>query len=340
MFNNFLIPIFQGNFGEATKKKLAKYENDRTFIMVLMRLIDMALDYRYRFDGLPETMDERVIKQALLFHGNVTLFDLDGVPVALPSAPDGKAYDVYGNAGSSYVFSKNGRINFSVPLNYRYSNSMLSDKKLLLGSKTENSEVSNGVIVWERKTRMPFIWTTIYYAERIADTLRTLDLDRRWMKRPFIPRCEESEGRSFDESLKAFMNNEDFNVSLKSRNLDKTDIFTVDLAPELITHVTQLVEWYENQYKILCGIDSNSQVDKKGENLISDEVNIDEMYGDMHVDSVIDYMNEQLDIYNNLTGANIRCKMNMTKEQEERKDEREAENVSGDDRDGDGALPE
>ena len=334
MFNGFMIPIFQGDFGARTKKKIAQYENSRTFIMILMRLIDMALDYRYRFENLPETMDERVIKQALLFYGNVTLFDLDGVPIALPSAPDGKAYDVYGNAGSSFVFSKNGRINFSVPLNYKYTNSILSDKKLLLGSKTDNSEVSNGVVIWERKTRMPFIWTVIYYAERIADTLRTLDLDRRWMKRPFIPRCEESEGKSFDESLKAFMNNEDFSISLKSRNLDKTDIFTVDLAPELITHVTQLVEWYENQFKILCGIDSNSQVDKKGENLISDEINIDEMYGDMHIDSVVEYMNEQLEIYNGLTGYRIHCKINSTKEEKERQDEekRKTENISGDNR--------
>ena len=331
MFNGFSIPVFQGDIGQMTKKKMTKYENSRTFMMVLMRLIDMALDYRYHFEGLPDTMDERVIKQSLLFYGNVTIFDLDGVPIGLPSAPDGKAYDVYGNAGSSYVFSKNGRINFSVPLHYKYSDSSLSDKKLLLGSVTKNAKVENGVVIWERKTRMPFIWTVIYYAERIADTLRTLDLDRRWLKRPFIPRCEESEGKSFDESLKSFMSNEDFNVSLKSRNLDKTDIFQVDLAPEVITHVTQLVEWYESQFKIICGIDSNTQVDKKGENLISDEVNIDQMYGDMAVDSIIEYMNEQLDIYNGLTGSGIHCKMNMTKEKEEAQDEND--DISRDDRD-------
>ena len=336
MFNGFLIPIFQGDLGTRTKKRIAKYENDRTFLMVLMRLIDMALDYRYQIDNLPDTMDERVLKQSLLFYGNCTLFDLDGVPIGLPSAPDGKAYDVYGNAGSSYVFSKNGRINFTVPLNYKYSNSVLSDKKLLLGDVTKNAEVANGVVIWERKSRMPFIWTTIYYAERIADTLRTLDLDRRWMKRPFIPRCEESEGKSFDESLKAFMNNEDFSISLKSRNLDKTDIFTVDLAPDLITHVTQLIEWYESQYKILCGIEANSQVDKKGENLISDEIDVDRMYGEMQDDSIIDYMNEQVDIYNRLTGANITFVKNSTKKREE--ENNAADDIQPDGTDGGSAL--
>ena len=315
MFENFLIPCFNGTIGGGTKKRIAKYENSRTFFMILMRLIDMALDSRFTFEGLPDTLDERVIKQSLLFYGNCTLFTLDGVPIGLPSAPDGKAFDLYGNAGASWVFAKNGMLNISVPLNYKYSSSILSDKKYLQGTAiATKKEISNGVIIWENKSRTPFIWTALYYAERIADTLRTLDMDRRWLKRPFIPRCEESEGKSFDESLRAFMNNEDFNQSLKSRSIDKTDIFTVDLAPELITHVTQLCEWYESQFKMLCGIDSNAQVDKKGENLISDEIDVNDLYIDQNVGNIIKYINEQLEVYNDLTGLKIRCKMNTEKE--------------------------
>lgn len=341
MFENFLIPCFQGVVGDSTKKRVAKYENSRTFYMILMRLIDIALDARYSFKNLPETIDERVLKQALLFYGNATFFTLDGVPIALPSAPDGSAFDVYGNAGQAWVFSKNGMLNMHIPLNYKYSSSVLYDKKYLQGAKMGTpKEVGDGVIIWENKSRTPFIWTVLYYAERIADTLRTLDMDRRWLKRPFIPRCEESEGASFDESLKAFMNNEDFNSSLKSRSIDKTDIFTVDLAPELITHVTQLCEWYESQFKMLCGIDSNAQVDKKGENLISSEIDVNNMYIDINTNSIIEYINEQMEVYNTLTGNNIECIINSVKsDMREVTENDENKDISGTGRDS-GAVSE
>lgn len=323
MYDNYMIPIFSGTIGEVTKAKLAKYENSRTFAIVFDRLVNMALDYRYSFDGLPDTMNDRVIKQSLLFYGSVVFFKLNGsTPIALAGVGDGKAIDIYGNPRSAWVYSRNGKLNQNLKLNYSYDD--LSIQNFDLGVSTinlENVEMTDGVIIWERKTRTPFIWTVIYYAERIADTLRTLDLDRRWLKRPFIPRCEESEAKSFDESLKKFMANEDFSVSLKARNIDKTDIFTVDISPQLVTNVTQLVEWYESQYKILLGIQSNSQVDKKGENLITDELHIDDSYIEMNLNSVKEEMQSQIDVFNNLSGLSITVEDNQTKKDAEEEQE-------------------
>lgn len=316
MFDNYMIPMFQGDIGNLTKGKLAKMENSRTFYIVFNRLVNMALDYRYSFDRLPDNIDERVVKQSLLFYGSVVFFTIGGTPIALPGVQDGSVLDIYGNAKSAYIFSRNGKLNENVHLNYKYDTELF--KKYDLGSFTKNisdisKQIDNGVIVYENKTRTPFIWTVIYYAERIADTLRTLDLDRRWLKRPFIPRCEESEAKSFDESLKKFMQNEDFTVSLHAHNIDKTDIFTVDIGSELITHVTQLAEWYENQYKILCGIDANGQIDKKGENLITGELTIDNMITESNTNSVIEEMNWQLDVYNKLVGTSIQAVLTKTK---------------------------
>lgn len=345
MYDGFLIPMFYGTLGETTKKKITDAKNAHTFMMVFSQLVNMALDYRYRFDNLPKTLYERVIKQSLLFYGNVTLFNLDGVPVALPSAPNGQAVDLYGNTGKSWIFSRNGKMNFEVPLNYEYDAVVTQANTLGIqaGKIAEVSvdgqkhTVSNGVIIWENKARVPFIWTVIYFAERIADTYRTLDLDRRWLKRPFIPRCEESEGASFDESLKKFMNNEDFSVSLKARSIDKTDIFSVDMPPEIVTKVTQLIEWYYSQFKQLCGISANSQVDKKGENLISGEIDVDDQFIDLTTESITRDMQEQIDLYNQLAGENIKVvdiraeKEDEAEEEikEETKDDGEEENTFG-----------
>lgn len=317
LYDSFMIPMFQGDIGSITKAKLAKHENSRTFYVVLMRLINMALDYRYSLDKLPDTVDERLFKQSELFYGSAVCFTLGGIPIALSGMQDGKVLDIFGNPRSAYVFSRNGKLNENVQLNYKYDTELL--RKYDLGSFTENisdisKQIDNGVIVYENKTRTPFIWTVIYFAERIADTLRTLDLDRRWLKRPFIPRCEESEAKSFDESLKKFMSNEDFTVSLHAHNIDKTDIFTVDIGADLITHVTQLAEWYENQFKILCGIDANGQIDKKGENLITGELTIDNMITEANTNTVIEEMNSQLEVFNKLAGTSIEAVMTKTKQ--------------------------
>lgn len=339
--DNYLIPIFNGSLGESTKKKITEAQNRQTFLMVFSQLINMALDYRYNIDGLPKTMYDRVIKQSLLFYGNVILFDLDGVPIALPSAPNGESVDLYGNTGKGWVFSRNGKMNFSVPLNYPYDAVVTQNNTLgVSGGKTAtvnidgvSHEISNGVIIWENKARVPFIWTVIYFAERIADTFRTLDLDRRWLKRPFIPRCEESEGASFDESLKKFMNNEDFSVSLKARSIDKTDIFSVDMPPEIVTKVTQLVEWYYSQYKQLCGISANAQVDKKGENLVSDEINVDNQFIDLTTESITKEMNDQVELFNSLAGTSISFKSIREEKEAEAKEEMKAQEENDDDRD-------
>lgn len=329
-FDNYCIPIFNGDVGAKTKKRLTEKQNAQTFYMVLSQLVNMALDYRYDFDGLPKTMYGRLIKQSLLFYGNVTMFNLDGVPIALPSAPDGQSIDVMGNTGGAYIFSRNGRMNFSVPLNYEYeaivdmgtSMGNYGSREVTVTVDGKQHKVSDGVIVWENKSRVPFIWTVIYFAERIADTYRTLDLDRRWLKRPFIPRCEESEGKAFDENLRAFMNNEDINLSIKSRSLDKSDFFPVDMSPDLIEKVTQLVEWYYSQFKQLCGIDAHLQVDKKGENLISDEVNIDDMFIELVSESVVKEMNSQIYLFNSLTGNSIKAV--SIREQKEKEAEEKA----------------
>lgn len=326
-FGNFQIPLFNGEIGGATQKKIAQYENSRTFMIIFARLINVALDYRYHFEGLPDTINERILKQSLLFYGNVTMYQKNGVPIALPSVPAGESLDIYGNYGASRVFSINGKVNEEVPLIYDYNDTIITNKNLMMGIAPKSND--KGVIVWENKTRVPFIWTVIYFAERIADTYRTLDTNRRWLKRPFIPRCEEEEKKSFEESLNAFLKNEDFGKAVTSRTLDKTDIFSVDFAPDTITKITELVEWYEAQYKQLCGIEAHTQVNKKGENLISDEIGVDNDYIGLNESNIIEDMQKQIDVYNNLMGLNIRVTANEKESDKKEQQTQEITNEQG-----------
>lgn len=304
MFSNFLIPVYEGAIGKLNRKKLTEIKNQEAFRVVFNNMVNMALDFRYSFDGLPDTMDERVLKQSLFVYGCAGLFTYNGVPMCLPIAPDGSALDIYGNPRGGYIFSKNGKLNKNIRVHYKYDDPNV-DKFNLGDVITKEDDYENGVILFENKLRSPFLWNTIYYANSVSDCLRTLDSVRRFLKVPFVVKCEEQERTSIEESLRAFENNEDIIASIHAHNIDKTDIFDVQMSPNQAGAVTQLVDWYNSQYRVLCGIDANESVDKKGENLISLELNVNNEYVRNEKFYVLEELNNSLEIFNKLAGTNI-----------------------------------
>lgn len=59
---------------------------------------------------------------------------------------------------------------------------------------------------------------------------------------------------------------------------------------------------------MLCGVENNAQMDKKGENLITEEVEINKEYTEFSVDKATEYIQKGLDDVNKLFGTNITVK--------------------------------
>ena len=66
----YLIDIMNAPSG----KKIAKMKNNIEF-MNWFHLLERYAQYRYEFEGLPDTVNERVLKQALLWYGSCAFFD-------------------------------------------------------------------------------------------------------------------------------------------------------------------------------------------------------------------------------------------------------------------------
>ena len=311
-----------------TRKQLNKMNNALVSQNVFFRLAETALN-RYGLDGLPDTVSERVVLQSLFAYGDVCFFDKNDHLLALPAAPCGDGYNINGDPLEAWVFSRNGLLNEKVKLYVKggYNASILNQGSLGITSPGK----TNGVLVWESKTRYPIINEVIFYADRIADTLRTLDINRKWLKRPFIPVGEDSIIPSIKAMLKGLDDNEDvIPVDTGVMDIDKFDMRPVDVSGDTINSVVSLCEWYENKFREICGIENNSQIDKKGENLVTAEVNNNNQYTDLSIDRILPVIQEGLDNVNKTFGTSIKVKrMFEKKDVPERKEDMENEDSTG-----------
>ena len=189
-----------------------------------------------------------------------------------------------------------------------------------------------GVLVWENKSRIPFINTVVNFTSAIADTYRTIDTARIWIKRPFIPVCEEQLVDAVADMMKAIKDNEDLiPMSTGSLDINRFNVLPIDGSGAGIQSAKELIEWYQQQFRERCFMQSNTQADKKGENLTNDEIHINDEFTDTQEDNTIDYLNSQFDFVNEVLGTKLHADTTRVKSQMVKED-KSNEDISGDDR--------
>ena len=302
MFNIFL---WGGDLGKNRKANVARYKNNTVFQNTVMRLIGDALE-RYKFDGLPESISERVLLQSLLWYGCAVFFEKDGGLIALPACPNGGNFNIYGDPGKVWAFARNGQMNKDVTVYIPGADETPFLRKGNAGVDMDKDY--KGVLVWENKVRYPFMRQVMFFADAIADSMRTLDTARANIKSPYIVVAEESVVSTVREFFNKRDNNEDVIVSTGVFPVDKVSILPVVQSGDNLNACVQLIEWYESKFRELCGVQSNSQIDKKGENLIRDEIHVNDEYEFMSVDKCVSEIQKHLDYVNKFFGTHITVK--------------------------------
>lgn len=306
LFNNLISSIWIDG-QSRTSKKIAQYKNQTEFMNVYAMLVNEALG-RYKFENLPDTVNERVVLESLLWYGSVGFFIKSGNILALPGMPS-EAYTLYGDPTKMIVYGRNG---FTDTINLYVPN---GDDSALVRSSTNGTAPKEGTGVWVRENRMvfPFINYCIEYADKIADTLRTLDTTRMNIKRPYVVVAEEA----IINSVKSFFNkrdaNEEYIISSGVFPADKINLLPFDTNPENLRDCTMLVEWYMNQFRQLEGMKAPSTVDKKAQVSVP-ELNRDEDVSDSKTENVTEYIQQQLDFLNEKLGCNITVESNFDEE--------------------------
>lgn len=303
---------------EKGKQKVSKtkIKNNLVERVILAQNIETALR-RYKITGCAPTMSERVILLSFLYRASCVFFKESGHVFAQPATPLG-GFNMNDEPTAVHVASKNAIINKQVNLFLKGG-----DESNLITKTPSGMEIKDGsgVLVWENRTRLPFIYNVVYYSQAIADTLRTIDTGRLWIKRPFIPVMEENLVPSFYEMMDKLMANEELiPMSTGITDIQKFNALPIDGSGNGINTAKELVEWYKQQFRESCNMKSNTNADKKGENLISDEVNFNEEFTNSAEDDIINYMNEQFDFVNEKLGTNLKAEINQTTQIDETPD--------------------
>lgn len=226
------------------KRKLvnSQLSNFMTYNMYKRQLLTLAENV-FEFDNLPEFIDTAFLNKQLLRNGSIAFFvdEVMGV-LALPYISMGKL-DVYSRPVKIQVFGQNG-----------YSRVLDRDEF---------------VIMYDNNGRYPLYLDILQYAERIALSTRTIDINIAQQKTPrFWKTTTEKE-----QSVKDLVNNVDTleNSVITYKNLDLDDT-TIVLSPA--PYVADKIDLHKekdwNEFLRLIGI-ANMNFQKKERN-IKDEV--------------------------------------------------------------------
>lgn len=144
--------------------------------------------------------------------------------------------------------------------------------------------------------------------------------------------CEEQLVDAVVDMMRAIKDNEDL-IPMSTGSLDITrfNVLPIDGSGAGIQSAKELIEWYQQQFRERCFMQSNTQADKKGENLTNDEIHINDEFTDTQEDNTIDYLNEQFDFVNEVLGTNLKADTTKVKQQIVKEDSKN-ENISGNDR--------
>lgn len=304
--------ISNSNLTNKQKKRLqAAWENDNIFRLLAAHYIgitfytmgDLALE---NGEDLPDGVDNWAVKMSLIQNGCFFLRD--------KVLQSGKEYPgIYAQSGypigiynmnltplKGFVTNLNGSegqvIDLYVPTKNAPGNA--------IGQGGQVSRNPSGYIVWDNAMRIPAILYALKYAYYIADSYRTLDKTRTQLKVPIIFTVPSKNlAKDINDIYESADIHEQYVVNDDSLNqINKVQLFETNTNGQNLKDVTGLIQWYDAQFLKMRGIKTNSQMDKKGENLQTAEITIDNMITEINRKGPIDTKNECLKKARNIPG--------------------------------------
>lgn len=253
-YNNFF-PFFMPT--DAQSKKWAKFENNIEFQNTLFNLINIVL-YSFNFEGLPDTCNERYFKLNLLLHGMAALVKDDELGyMTLKATPAGNSWNVYGECSEIIAYGWNG-------FNKHYKNYMYG---------SDNSD-ANAIICRDNDTCYPLIEYLIMYANRLTETMRTIDVTAKKLKTPYFITCDEAQKTSIKKILDDIDFNKDAIITNKSTTPNMFNVLNTGVNPAALTELWNHYNNLDSAVRTIIGVKSALNQDKN-ERLLVDEVNAD-----------------------------------------------------------------
>lgn len=206
------------------------------------RLYEMAMS-RGSWENMPQTVDTRYLEQTLIMQGACVFFRDDVLGyLCLPVTLNGRL-DVYGNPYDFIAISDTGY--------------------------TKNLDITDGVIIYNNYLRTPNIREIKYYADRLYNYDRIIDVNVNAQKTPVLIKGDKNEILSLENIYQKYDGNQPVIFGKKSLNEDSIGVLKTD-APLVAPKIYDLKNKLWNEALTQLGI-PNSDTTKR-ERMIQDEV--------------------------------------------------------------------
>lgn len=241
----------------VSARKAAKLENSMEFANKFFNFVNLALDI-FRWDGLPDTCDQRIIEKSFLFSGRAMIAEYQGALIS-PMAAAGANLTIYGLPLTMWGYGANG-------FNKEFKAYVPGADKGKTMTETAAGQVRPDLpeCVWGRdnETCYPYISYIYMAASRLADIVRSCDVLIKNQKSPFIVACDEMQVKSVQD---LFRNRDDNSpVIIGSKSLSGIDIkvLSLQIPPETLSQFWTQYRNIESELLETLGVNANNNADK------------------------------------------------------------------------------
>lgn len=217
-------------------------ENNGSFVTYYNRLVELSVSM-FKWNGLPDTIDQRYLELALYSDGHAVFFKDDVLGHLALRCAVGGGFNVYNVPTRRNVITSNG---------YH-----------------RNCTIDDSVLIFNNYLRTPSLLTVQEFATRLYRMDRTIDVNVNAQKTPILLLCDDKQRLTLMNVYQEYEGNQP--VIFGNSNLTPDMIKVIQTgAPFVSDKIYQLKTQIWNEALTYLGI-SNLNVQKR-ERLISDEV--------------------------------------------------------------------
>ena len=252
--------------------------NRNTFTDYFNRLFELAINM-FKWENLPETVDERFLELALCEKGYCLYFNDDIMGNLALTCMIGGELDVYRIPTRRIAFAVNGY-------------------------QAERTN-KDSVLIYNNYLHTPTMRTISLYAERLTAIERAIDLNVNAQKTPIALLTDEKQKRTIEEIYRKYEGNAPVIIGAKNLDLDSVKALTTG-APYVADKLNILKRQIWNEALTFFGIE-NANTEKR-ERLVTDEItsNLGGVQAQRYV--MLNAREQAADKINRMFGTNISVK--------------------------------
>lgn len=223
-------------------RQQAEWQNNVAFQHYFNMLFNLCVSC-FEWENLPDTVDQRYLETTLCRDGQIAFFRDEVIGDIVMKFVCESPLDIYNNPRTVRAYSHTG-----------YSRVM------------ENFEY---VPIYNNQNRTPMILDIEWYAKKLAEIERTIEINANAQKTPFMLMADQQNRLSLENAFQQYNGNAPLILLNKSFDLESIKVMNLE-APYVCGELEDLKHQIMNEALTTLGID-NANMDKR-ERLIATEV--------------------------------------------------------------------